>query len=435
MTLRSDVFVKSGSGPYGLGSSEAVGALCKAPALARIGDNLPVRLYHDHPYQNQFTAKVVRSWTEGSKHFAVLSQTLFYPSAGGQPHDTGTLGNVRVTEVYEESKASGDVVHVLTGPLIAGDEVEGQIDWARRYRLMQRHTAQHILSQAFLRAGGWETVAVNLTSPVCTIDFSSEPQEEVARQAEALAAWAVYAASPIKQFWVDQGELHNFPLRRPPKVSGKIRLVEIEGWDLAACGGTHLKNSAEAGPIKLLKHERYKGGTRVYFVAGWEALEDYSQKHLVLAKLAEKFSAPALEIEKPIANQAGEIFRLKGENMALRDELAERIMRELLALSPGLTIAAEVPGVVLEAVGKRLSEWPGVLAFLVSPGEDKARLVLTKHPGRSEQLDALWKEILEPLGARGGGKDIKLGVLPAGAIHAALEEFRKQLPRSIRPTP
>jgi alanyl-tRNA synthetase len=384
-----------------------------------------VRLYWEQPYESEFSARVLRAWSEGQKHFAVLERTLFYPNAGGQACDTGVLGGVRVLEVFEEGKATGDIVHVLEAPLLEGSEVRGQLDWPRRYRHMQRHTAEHILCQAFLRAGGWEVQAVNMNGPVCTLDFAAEPEAKVVQQAEALANWAVYANTPTRSFFIAEHELERYPLRRAPRVSGQIRVVEIEGWDLVACGGTHLSRTGEAGPIKVLRFERHKGGTRVYFSAGWEALELFSQEHAVLSRLGERFSTQGLEVEKPIAKLQGELFKLKGENAALRDELAERYMRDLLAEHPDHKIAALVPPVVLEAVGKRLAEWPGTLALLVAPGEEQARFVLVKHPLHPLHLPTFFQQTLQPLGARGGGTDVVMGVLPPGALHGALEAFRR----------
>jgi len=208
-------------------------------------------------------------------------------------------------------------------------------------------------------------------------------------------------------------------------------VVEIVDWDWVACGGTHVARTGEAGPIKVIKHERYKGGTRVYFMAGWEALETFNHEHAILSRLGEKFSSSYLEVEKPIHNMRDEWYKVRGENLALKDELAERIMRELLAeftdLEGNHTIYARVSDNLLDGVGKRLAEWPKVLALLVAPGEGKARYVLLKHSSRPEDLQAVWKEVLEPLGARGGGALVKLGVLPPGAVHGALAAFKARL--------
>ncbi len=386
-----------------------------------------MRLYWEQPYASEFEGRVVRAWSEGEKHYAVLDQTLFYPTSGGQACDTGSLGGVAVLEVLEDVKAVGNVIHRLESPLHQGQEVLGQIDWRRRYRHMQRHTAEHILGQAFLRAAGWNVVAVNMSNPICTMDFDSEPTAETIRQAEALANWAVYANTPVRTYFIDHTEAEAHGLRRSPKVTGTIRVVEIEHWDKVACGGLHVAHTGEAGPIKITRFERYKGGTRIYFVAGWEGLELFDQEHRLLTRLGEQFSAGLLELEKPISNMRNEWYRVRAENAALKDELAERIMRELLTEFPNLTIWGQVPSAVLDMVGKRLAEWPGVLALLVAQAEDKARYVLLKHSSRSEDLQAIWEAVLKPLGAKGGGALVKLGVLPLSALHPALEAYKNHL--------
>lgn len=271
------------------------------------------RSYWENPYQSEFEATVLEAWHAEGKHFAILDHTLFYPTSGGQLHDTGTLGEARVLDVFEPTKHGEAIVHVVDRPLAAGTRVRGKIDWPRRYRHMQRHTAQHILSQAFLRAGRWNTVAVSLKNPVFTIDFDLPPDEAVIKRAEALANWAVYANLEIRARLVEESQVPLLPLRRLPKVRGTVRVVEIEDWDLAPCGGTHLRRTAEAGPIKILGFERgKKNTTRVYAVAGWEALEDYAAKHEALKSLALKFSSQPLEVPARVEKLERERFEARG---------------------------------------------------------------------------------------------------------------------------
>ncbi|GAA5337183.1 alanine--tRNA ligase-related protein [Thermus antranikianii] len=370
-----------------------------------------MRLYQEDSYATRFQARVVRAWSDEQGHHVVLSQTLFYPESGGQPADTGVLkgefGQVRVLYVFEEAKAFGDVVHRVDGPIPEGAEVEGEIDWNRRFRHMQRHTAQHILSQALLRAGGYHTIAVSLDSPVSTVDLEEEVEEAKLQEAEALANFAVYADYPIEAFWVSEEELARYPLRRPPKVQGQVRLVRIGDFDLAACGGTHLRTSAQAGPIKVLKWERYKGGSRVYFMAGWEALEDYHAKHALLSRLALSFSTSPLELEKPVRRLQEEVYALKGENLELKEALVEALLPR--ALEEGVLL---VPAPVLGDLAKRLLSWSEKTFLLLSPEGRFAAL----GPGRQAVL-----ERLKALGAKGGGKEVVQGSLPKEKVAAALD--------------
>lgn len=387
------------------------------------------RLFWQDPYATAFTATVTRAWEEGGRFMVELDRTLFYPTSGGQPHDTGSLGGVRVLDVYEPEKHGERIVHVLEAALEEGATVEGKIDWSRRYRHMQRHTGQHILSQAFLRAAQWNTIAVSLAGPEIHIDFDVWPGPDAAAEtlekAEALANWAVYANLAVSAREVPEAQVPLLPLRRMPKVRGAVRVVEIEDWDLAPCGGTHLRSTAEAGPIKLLGFEKgKKKQIRVYARTGWEALEDYAAKHRALKGLAARFSSGVFDVAERVQKLEDELYAARGEARELAEELAEGYARELA--QQGFPAARQVALGALAATGRRVAQWPGALALLAAaePGGEHARLLLVKHPDRPEDLRALWRAYLEPLGARGGGKVHIQGRLPAGKLQDALKAFQ-----------
>ena len=383
------------------------------------------RLFWQDSYATRFEATVIKSWREGGRYLVELDRTLFYPTSGGQPHDTGSLGGVRVLDVFEPEKHGERIVHVTAEPLREGQAVQGVIDWKRRYRHMQRHTGQHILSQAFLRAARWNTISVSLRGPQIHIDFDVWPGIEEAQravvQAEALANWAVYANMEITARQAPEMQVPLLPLRRMPKVRGDVRVVEIGDWDMAACGGTHLRSSAEAGPIKVIGFEKgKKKSIRVYALTGWEALEDYASKHRTLKELAGRFSSSSEEVPARVAKLAEELFAARGEVMTLAGELAGRIVESLR--QGGFPAAVEVPLAALPEAGKRLQEQPGALALLAARESDgeHARLLLLKHPERPEDLAQIWRERLQPLGAKGGGKTHIQGRLRAAKLADAL---------------
>ena len=386
------------------------------------------RLFWQDPYATAFTATVTRVREEDGRFLVELDRTLFYPTSGGQPHDTGRLGGVRVLDVFEPEKHGARIVHVLEAPLEEGAEVEGKIDWTRRYRHMQRHTGQHVLSQAFLRAAQWNTIAVSLAGPEIHLDFDVWPGPEVAvealEKAEALANWAVYANLTVSAREVPEVQVPLLPLRRMPKVRGAVRVVEIEDWDLAPCGGTHLRSTAEAGPIKLLGFEKGKKKTiRVYARTGWEALEDYAAKHRTLKSLAGRFSAGVFDVPERVQKLEDALYAARGEARVLTEELAEGYARELAR--SGFPAARQVLPAALAETGRRVAKWPRALALLAAtkPGEEHAQLLLVKHQDRPEDLRALWRTHLEPLGARGGGQGHIQGRLPAGKLQLAFQAF------------
>ncbi|MCB0041133.1 MAG: alanyl-tRNA editing protein, partial [Caldilinea sp.] len=248
------------------------------------------RLYYTDSYLAAFESPVFAIDDVDGRPAVRLAQSCFYPTSGGQLHDTGTLGGMAVVDVVA---ADDGVLHVLDGaPAFGvGDVVRGAIDWPRRYDHMQQHSGQHLLSQHFFRHFGWETVSVHFGAEESTLDLDT-PDVSPAQLAEieALANDMAYRALPIRAYLVDETGLAAVPLRRPPKVTGVIRIVEIEAFDYSACGGTHVRTTAEIAPIKLVRQERRRNQTRITFLCGLRACRDYSRKHDLLLTTAALFS-------------------------------------------------------------------------------------------------------------------------------------------------
>ena len=249
------------------------------------------RLYRTESHAREMTATVLDSNTVDGKLEVILDRTIFYPTAGGQSNDLGILEGRKVLDV-RGLKSETTVVHVFEGetPLEVGSSVTGSIDWTRRFDLMQQHTGEHILGQAFYRLEA-HVIAVNMEREISTLDLEQTIRDEMALEAELAANRAIWAGHQIRCYEVHDSEIGNVPLRRTPKVSGMIRVVQIGDYDFSACGGTHLKNSSEVGMVKILKLERIKGGaTRVYFICGERCLIDYRFKHEFAANLGLKYS-------------------------------------------------------------------------------------------------------------------------------------------------
>jgi len=211
-----------------------------------------------------------------------LTASAFYPTGGGQPYDTGLLNGVAVTDV----RADDDTVwHLLDTRLPAGP-VHGQITWPRRYDHMQQHTGQHILSQAFIVTSGAETVGFHLGVHSATIDLNQAAISQADLDAaEALANQIIAENRSIHARFVSPEELPTLPLRRPPKVQTDIRVVEIAGFDWSACGGTHVRQTAEVGQIKIQRLDRRGAETRIEFLCGQRALGDYRRKQDIVQAL------------------------------------------------------------------------------------------------------------------------------------------------------
>jgi alanyl-tRNA synthetase len=370
------------------------------------------RLDQYDSYLKEFDSTVTEVREQKGSSVIALAESAFYPTAGGQSFDTGTLNGVRVTDTFKEEKQADTVWHKLeTNTLKAGDNVHGVIDWERRYKHMQRHSAEHMLAQAFIRVNpAFQTQAVNLSQVICTIDIAGEPKEEDLAGAERLVNEAAYQNLPIKAFEVDESEIDNYPLRRAPKVSGKIRVVQIGDYDYSACGGTHLRSSAEALPIKVLSSEKIKGSlTRVYFMAGSEASSDYSLKHNVSTEVAKSFSSSVDKLPERVAQLRDELKTTKQHLTALQETVAKVKARELLHQAQRTdkgriithALSAEESS-LLVPLSKLLGAEPDVIALLGSRG-DKASLLFIRGKNASVEMNTLLGEVLYLIQGKGGG--------------------------------
>lgn len=402
------------------------------------------RLDQQDSYRTRFQATVIeqgRLEHQDQAHTqVVLEQTLFYPTSGGQPHDVGTLrGAFGEAQVVSVQMRNGQVLHLLRGDIPkVGERVQGEIDWSRRYRHMQRHSAQHLLSQACLRVDpAFATVSVSLQSPSLTVDLEGEPNEGALEQAERLVNEIAYQNLSVRTFEVDEGELEHYPLRRPPKVSGRIRLVQMGDWETSACGGTHLRSTAEAAPIKLLKRERVKGGlTRVYACAGLEALEDYRLKHQLSAQLAEAFSAQVSDVPERVQALEAELLAMMRERSALHERLASLLAERLLASAEQTPhgrvvrhLLPETEGELLRPLAETLTRNAEVIALLGATQADKALLLFARSADLQADMRGLLKGALPLVAGRGGGKAEMAqggGERPEG-VAAALEHAAQRL--------
>lgn len=382
------------------------------------------RLDQHDAYLLTFTARLleVRSDPRTPGHaWLRLDRSAFYPTSGGQPHDAGTLSGQRVEDVAVDD---GEVWHLIATPPAdwvpgtasePGTELEGQVDGERRARHRQRHSAQHLLSQAFLRVDpAFETKAVSLSSADLTVDFAGEPDAAAVEAAERLANEAAYAAWPVSCLEVPDTELGAYPLRRPPKVRGLVRLVAMgpgaqqdpaSAWELSACGGTHVRNTAEAAPIVVLRSERVRGGlTRVTFRAGWEALEDHRAKHRWAGEAARQLSSAVAELPEKVSGLLEEAAGLRRALAEARAAWAAERAARLLAEPAGGALSAtldEGEAELLAPLAESLAA-QGATAVLGLRRQDKAELLLVS--GAGVDVRPALQAALPHVEGRGGGR-------------------------------
>src|SRR5437764_5678793 len=261
------------------------------------------RLYYHDSHLVEFTARVTEVAALAGARFGVrLDRTAFYPTGGGQPTDTGTLGTARVVECVDEEAAG--VLHVIEGDAPAvGAEVSGHVDWARRLDHIQQHTGQHILSQALVALFNAPTRAFRMAERVSEIDVElSDPTLERIEHAVDLANRIVWEDRPVRMRNVTAAEAAQLPLRKDSARAGSLRVIEIENFDLSPCGGTHAGRTGEVGLIAVRAWERAKGMTRLEFVAGGRALADYRLANETARQVAALFSSGRDEAPASVAH-------------------------------------------------------------------------------------------------------------------------------------
>jgi len=294
---------------------------------------LTERLYYNDSHLIEFEARVIDQTERVSGWTAItLDRTAFYPTGGGQPSDTGTIGGVRVVECIDDEE--NGILHVIQGRAPAvGSTVPGRVDWPRRLDHMQQHTGQHILSQAFISLFNAPTRGFRVLEQSCEIDLElSNPTTEIIERAVGLANNVIWENRAITIKEVSSSEAAALPLRKEPTRAGNLRLIEIEGFDLTPCGGTHAYRTGEVGIIVVRSWERAKGLTRIEFLAGNRAFADYRRANSSARETAALFSAarddaPALALRMVEENKDLHRRLRVLEEIAARAE-AEELLRE-----------------------------------------------------------------------------------------------------------
>ena len=366
-----------------------------------------VRLFWEDPYRTEFRAHVARLLTFDGRPAVVLDQTCFYPTSGGQPHDTGTLNGVEVLDVLE---VDGDIVHLLAAPLEHA-VVQGRIDWDRRQDHMQQHAGQHILSAAFEQVLEAQTQSFHLGSDDCTIDLDlSSLDERQASTVEDCANRAVLDDLPIRTRQFTADELSAVRLRKPPQVEGPVRVVSVGDLDHSACGGTHPNSAGQGGLIHIDRWERRHGGVRVDFLCGQRALRDYRGKNRICRDLAARQSVSIAELPAAIERMDALLSELRRAHATLRDRLLVLTAQSLQhrAVNAGryriiAQVLDEADAVELPALAQQLCREPGLIAILAIR-QPRPQFCFARADDVDLNMNAVLRTVAAPHGGRGGGQ-------------------------------
>ena len=372
------------------------------------------RLYYQDSRLLEFDARVIDLSERDDGAIAVtLDRTAFYPTGGGQPNDTGTLGEARVVDCIDAE--SDGVLHVIQGPAPQiGDSVHGRVDRQRRLDHLQQHTGQHILSAALVKLFDAPTRSFRMLAHECEIDVAlADAADQKIEKAVDLANQIIWEARPIQIMEVSSEAAAALPLRKESAREGELRLIQIEDFDLTPCGGTHARSTGEVGCIAVRSWERAKGLVRIQFMAGGRVLADYRKANATAREVAALFSAGREDSPALLAKLVDENKKLSRRVREL-DEIACRVEAEelLRAISPATSESAAAVIVKifedrsadsLKHLALALTAHPGVVALLGSRDGAAARLVFARAADAPGDMNALMRQACELIDGRGGG--------------------------------
>ncbi len=266
------------------------------------------KLYYADSHLKTFMARVLSCDRADRGWAVILDRTAFFPEGGGQPADTGFLGGVRVLDVRE---CGEDILHYTDGPLEIGSPVFGELDWDKRFRRMQNHSGEHLVSGLVYRLYGFSNVGFHMGADCVTVDFDGELDREALDKIETLANIAVGENLPVKAYFPSPSALKRLKYRSKLELAEHVRIVKIKGYDVCACCAPHVSRTGEIGAIKLLEHERHRGGVRISMLCGLDALEDYRKRYASTAEISALLSAKHHEVAAAVRRVLDDLGALK----------------------------------------------------------------------------------------------------------------------------
>jgi alanyl-tRNA synthetase len=313
------------------------------------------------------------------------------------------MNGIPVLDVINEED---EVLHKLER-LPDESKVTCQIDWNRRFDHMQQHSGQHLLSAVCRDLYQAMTVSFHLGTDYATIDVElpeltlnqlSAIENEVNRQ--------IYLNNSIVSYFVTQEEVAQLQLVKQPKVTDHIRIVEIKGVEYNACGGTHVSSTGEIGMIKLLKAEKQKGNTRIFFLCGYRALKEFNESQRILGALSSKFNTGKDEIIDRIEKWENEQKQLQAELAALKEKNNAYLTQELLSSSDGKLVATIFEDKTLkdlQSLAVKLASESNLPILLATVAENK--VILANNSSSPFTCGAFFKEYIGEYNGKGGGSD------------------------------
>ncbi|UCD64586.1 MAG: hypothetical protein JSW34_03890 [Candidatus Zixiibacteriota bacterium] len=382
------------------------------------------RLYYHKSDLLEFDATIVDSGRHGELYYTALDRSAFYPTSGGQQHDTGLLNGRPVIDVIETD--GGEVWHLSREPVgEMGEKVTGVVDKDRRQLHCQQHTAQHILSGVFFRLYGFQTVSVHLGEEYGAIELkTAEITSEQMAHAERAAAQVIADNWPVETLMVEPDRVAGLPLRKKPARTGTIRVLKIGDIDYSACGGTHCASTGGVGLVKISGVEKMRGRALVKFLSGGQAYADYCGRFVVTDRLSRSLTCHVSDLPEKLDRMGEEIKALRLELGQLQRELipatAAKLAEKARDVKGVKLVAADIepfdPRLAAQLAAGVVELTAGV-AVLYTGG----RLIITASPESGHDASRLVKGLAATAGLKGGGSPRQAQA--GGAVKEKLDDY------------
>lgn len=395
------------------------------------------RLFERNSKKTFFKARVIGCEKREKTYAVELDQTLFYPTSGGQPHDTGTLNEIPVLDVTEQDET---IYHITETNIATETEVEGCIDWDRRFDHMQQHSGQHLLSRCFYKNLKAETIGFHLGKTVSTIDLSvSEIQDDMLDCVETETNRIIFSNQDVKIHNLTLDESRKLDLRKEPSVDGMVRVVSIADFDHSACCGTHVHHSGEIGILKIIHKERYKGGIRVTFLCGGRALKDYQLKDKAMREAGSILSAGESDIVDVLSRWRDE---RKQAAKTIKNLLEENLTREADKLVQDAHDTGKVKLVTrvfnsrerahIQLLTRKTAALGGVVA-LFGTTDKTGHVFFAVSPDIQLDIRPFLKKACDSLEGRGGGSAsfAQASCLRTDQMQSVLESIQADILKSV----
>ncbi len=356
------------------------------------------KLYYEDPFLREFTAAVISCEEVKGGYLITLDRTAFYPEGGGQPYDTGVLGEANVLEVHDKG---GVITHLCDKPLAAGESVDGRIDWTRRFDHMQQHSGEHICSGLICARFRCDNVGFHMGAESVTIDFNADISWDELLEIEEAANRYICEDHPIDIHFYRGAELDAVEYRSKKPLEGDVRIVAFPGADCCACCGTHVARSGQVGLVKFLSVQKFREGVRIELLCGGRARRYLSACWEQSLRIGQALSV------KPVASAAA-VERLQGELGALKlrcAKLEESVFAQTAAQYAGrgdvLLFADELSGDSLRRLCDAVANACGGRCAVFAGADGAYKYAIGRADG---DLRELTKKMNAALSGRGGGK-------------------------------